>query len=283
MCLPTLNLQLGFEFVGCATGPIFFDRFRKTKAQKPYDVLIDITENLLRSMKYLIALATIAIVGLASWLWFQSQSTPRSRYYGRALFGDSSTDSAAWLHFIVQGNRVFVDQNKDDVADATEVFASRQGIRLTVGEREYSIVSAQPGIIADAVSDTLPQRLHLEVDVLDDRPYRMAGKMLLTDSPDECNWLQFGGDLQFIVMDRPRFRAGAKAAAELKIFIGTPTSGSPSTNAVANKINSAKPDVFRTAIVIPVRQTPYPTLELAFDHDGLPESATQQLLMDQFC
>lgn len=234
-------------------------------------------------MKYLVAVLSIAIVCIAGWVWFQNRSTPGTPYYGRALFGNDATDSQAWQHFIVQGDQVFVDQDRDAVADSSEVFDSSSGLKFSVGNREYSIVAAQAGVDADAVSESLPQRLQLEVDVHGVRPYRMAGKMLLTHDPDDCNWLHFGGELQFLVMDPPRLRAGAKTAAELKIFIGTPTSGPLTQNDMTTSTSSSQPDVFRTAIVIPVRQSPYPSLELAFDLNGTMEPAPQQLVMDQFC
>ena len=83
-------------------------------------------------------------------------------------------------------------------------------------------------------------------------------------------------------MDQPKLRAGQKKPAEIKIFVGTSTSGPPNTTAVAAVDVGLRPDNFRTAIVIPESKEPYPTIDLQFETTDN-KAKTAQIVMDQFC
>ena len=232
-------------------------------------------------MKYLIAISGLFLTALVAWMFFATSTAHTESFYGRALFGKDAADATAWLHFIVQGEQVFVDRNRNNVAEQDELFDAKTGIALSIGDEQFSLVAAENGIAPDAVSETLPQSLMLQVDVTANRSYRMSGKMHLVQSPEHCNWLHFGGNLQFLLMEQPTFRAGAESPAELKVFVGSVTNGPPGSPPYLID-SSVRPDTFRTTIIVPETKPPFPTVELKFT-GAKTESESQPIDMDQFC
>ena len=230
-------------------------------------------------MKYLVAFLILCLAALTAWMLITNPSNKAESYYGRALFGKDAADASAWLHFIVQGEKVFIDRNRNNVADSDELFVPTQAENLKIGNRQYSLVAANTGIAPDAVSDSLPQSLMLQVEVDAQRDFTMSGKMHVVNSPERCNWLHFGGDLQFLVMDQPSFRAGAETPAELKIFIGS-VAGGPPGSSPSLVDGSIRPDTFRTTIIVPDTKPPFPTVDIQFE-GSTTESETIE--MDQFC
>lgn len=210
---------------------------------------------------------------------FSNRPMVSTHCFGRVLLGNDSVDPAAWVHFIIQGDQVFVDHNRDNEPQQTEGFDVQNGLNLTVGERNFHIAKASAGLSPEAVSETLPQSLHLQVVVKDPAPYTMAGKLIMSPSYEECNWLQFGGELRFLATNEPNLRAGMSKPAELKIFIGTTTMGSPETGSIVQTGTTKKPDMLRTAIIIPEHQPPFPNLKIQFGED----SKSETIVMDHFC
>ena len=233
-------------------------------------------------MKYLVTFLALAVTAVVAWIFLQNQPSGAESYFGRALLGHDIGDESAWLHIIVQGENVFFDENKDDSCNESERFHSGEPRQFTVGGRVYEITNATPGIAADAISESLPQQIHLTVDVLDERPYRMAGKMVATTTPEKCNWIQFGGKLDFLVMSQPKLRAGNETAAEVKIFIGTTTSGTADAPVPVLAKSGEKLDSFRTTIIIPREEPPYPNLDLTFTSQS-GDPTNQFLQMNEFC
>ena len=232
-------------------------------------------------MKLLVPILVLLVLVIAG--RFLIPTSKPTSLYGQVLFGTETDNPEAWMHVIVEGNDRFIDKNKNAIAEKTELLASNQELTHQVGNRKFTVSNISLGIPADAVSESFPQRLLLTVQVHDKRPFTMTGQMQLVESADDCNWLQFGGDLRFLSMGVPELRAGA-APSEVKIFVGTVTDGPPNSEKQLHITDVAKSeskiDIFRSTIVVPNQSPPFPTIALEINGS---DSATKRISMDRFC
>ena len=192
-------------------------------------------------------------------------------YFGKIMLGPNKGETQ-WVHFIVQGSAVYFDENTNGLADDSELLSNsilKQKSQID-SKTEYQI-SAEVGIDPKLVSDTLPQRLNVTVDIENESKFQMSGTMILTRIPEDSNWLHFGGPLKFFAMSNLSLRKASKVPEEIKLFFGTIADGADeSSNAWKN----------RTTVVIPDENPPFPIAKIQFEGTEIDPII---LPMDHFC
>jgi len=226
--------------------------------------------------KLVLLLAVIAtlVIGV---LFYNLQPEVPPVLYGTALIGDRN-NSPTELEFMVQGSKIYVDQNDDGQPQAAEELPDRKMPAVTNPETNmtFTVSKIDLGVAPESVSETLTQKLILYVDIGDKSPYQMTGKMVLT--PEKENWLNFGGSMTFLEMEKLALKKSSQPE-EIKLFVGTVASG------LVDAHDDSLPDpneTFRTTIVIPTEKPPFPIGSIKF---FVPDSepVVKEFVMDHFC
>lgn len=225
----------------------------------------------------LILLLTVVAAAAIGVVLYNSRSAAKPVLYGTALVGDRN-NSPTELEFMVQGSKIYVDQNDDGQPQADEELPDRkmQPITNPATGITFTVSKIDLGVAPESVSETLTQKLILYVDIGEESPYQMSGKMAVT--PEKENWLNFGGPMEFLDMQKLSLKK-SKQPEEIKLFVGTVASGS----ADAHDDSLADPtETFRTSIVIPTEKPPFPIGSIKFFIPNS-EPVVKEFVMDHFC
>lgn len=228
--------------------------------------------------KLILLVAIVASAGVGIFFYASgSGSAPGPVLYGTAFVGDPNR-SPDVLDFMVQGSHIFVDQNGDGLPQAEEELPERKVAPITnpATGMTFTVSKIDLGVAPESVSETLTQKLILYVDIGKDSQYTMSGKMVVT--PEKKNWLHFGGPMEFLEMEKLSLKK-SEQPEEVKLFIGTVANG-PAPNATVQQADSV--ETFRTTIVIPTEQPPFPKGSIKFE---VPDSEpiVREFVMDHFC
>lgn len=245
----------------------------------------------MKTMNLKIGLGLLFIGGLAflGWQWMfrpaEVSQHQEQLFFGRAVFGPDISDASAVYHFIVKGEDIFVDANKDDIPQPDELNSDRELPLLEDPKNGLTYeVGMSIGISPSAVSESLPQQLALTVKVRGSHNYSQAGSVVLSPDPTETNWLHFGGPLRMWCLDEEAvLLAGSDTATELTVFLATVSEGPASMLGQPGQV-AKKPDEFRmsaAAFVIPGPSTPFPELEITYPTES--EPLVQEYVLDKFC
>ena len=206
--------------------------------------------------------------------------------YGDVLLGSNEADKGMPLRFMVRGEQIFLDENGDQIPQASELLPDRKIEQISNSQLEsnYTISKLDLGVAPESVSESLTQKLIVYVDIgQGEDQYSMSGKMELTSNPEQANWLHFGGPLSFMAMETLEVSKKANGSKELTIFLGTIANGpNPLVDGAQQDVDVELNPVFRTTVVTPSDKPPYPQASVAFQIPNT-EPFVQELTMDQFC
>lgn len=221
-----------------------------------------------------------------------SQPAPTPLLFGRALFGPDKTDDAMVFHFIVDGDKIYVDRNKDDVPQPDELFSAKELALLTDDDTQstYRVHELRLIVNPKMVSEKLPQQLGLTTDIAGPVTYQQLGAVRLTPDPKNPDWIQFHGANHLIFADvGASLTPGTETG--LRLWIGTNAIGSAlELGSTAAKTNASEiqnvsldqvDETQRFASNVPIKNEMVPQLKIEIPTDGSPFIET--LYLDDFC
>ena len=231
----------------------------------------------------LLALSIVAMAGLIAGCQPTVSPTP---YFAKILVGPDNSDDSQRLNFIAVGRDIFLDRNKNGVPEENELLSADEKIHVSPSNSKHPFeITAKVALDPSLISESLPQRLDVLAKVASEPPYQLSAKMLMTPQPADTNWVHFGGPLKFFTNSDSdlRLQRNSTIPEQLKLFLGTAPEGSFSSDQIAQQEESTPiPMQYRTTVVIPEKQPPYPQAIIKFELDN-GETDQQSIPMDQNC
>ncbi len=248
-------------------------------------------ENLLQSPGSLhrVSSAICLLVGIAMLTGcFSGNGSSRESdvmFFGRALIGPDRDNDEMMLHFIVQGNNIYLDQNKDDIPDPDELLTTNQlpPIVNPTSEVKYLVKEIRLGKSPQLVDEDFPQALGLTVEVEDKVVYSMGGSINMSVNPQTSDWVHFAGKLEFLFDPEDElFTVGS--TAEIRVNVGTKAYGSAhdlgGEDDSSLPTNGSEEDV-RISMMLPIDALIAPDVEIRIPTDS--EMYTTKLNLGQAC
>jgi hypothetical protein len=237
-----------------------------------------------------VALLTLLVVGLIL-MQSQKEETRGAEhvFYGRVCLGPDKTKEDMILHFIVQGQRIFLDKNKDDIGHPEERLESDElePIQEPNSDVKYQVKEIRLTKGLAMVSPELPQNLGLTVIVSGKQSFEQLGRVVMSTDPKNPGWAHLDGHSHLIFGD-PEIQLVAGESAQLTFFFGT--------HAIGEGIDLGTPRILeadkmtdwnqltednRFSTVVPKEGGPYPILEIEIPTDG--EPFVDRLPLNEFC
>ncbi len=198
-------------------------------------------------------------------------------------------DESAVVQFIVQGDKIFVDENKDNIPQPEELNTARRlpdkaDVKLDV---TYKINELRLGIAPELVSDQLPQQLAMTVEVGGGFSYQQLGTVVLSQDPQRTNLVRFNGPVSLIFTDNGMELRKGERETPIQVLVGTLTG--PERNSAQNESESAnltaspsEPiSLNRISYVIPQPENAAPEVEIEFPTNDQP--IVQRFRLDTLC
>jgi hypothetical protein len=210
-------------------------------------------------------------------------------FYGRVCLGPDKTNGDLTLHFIVQGERIFLDRNKDDVAQPDERLVSDElePIANPATGVTYRITEIRLTKGLAMVSAELPQNLGLTVIVTGNQSYEQLGRVVLSIDPQNPGWAHIDGNNRLIFGDA-EIELMAGEVFQLAFYFGTNAIGRGADVGTERILNSDQNiDLFQLtesdqfSPVVPQEGGPYPEMTIKIPTSG--EPFLERIPLNEFC
>ena len=239
--------------------------------------------------KLLISVLVVAVlVALAFVPSLLNRQSAMPNLYGKAIIGDVD-EPAAVVHFIVQGDKIFVDENKDDVPQPEELNSDKRLAEIadTKAGIKYDVHEFRLVVAPEAVSEELPQQLGITVDVRGEFSYQQLGVMALSTDPQDGGVVQFNGPISLILVEQVVELPKSGSAIPVRLLAGTVanTTNQPlESNLEKENPTKTEPPPFslrRVSFVVPEPDKAAPMLRIEYPTDDQP--IVEELRLDTMC
>ena len=233
-----------------------------------------------------LVIAVLAALAFVPSLINRQSATPN--LYGKAIIGDVD-DPASIVHFIVQGDKIFVDENKDDVPQPEELNSEKRLAEIadTKAGIKYDVHEFRLVVAPDAVSEKLPQQLGMTADIQGEFSYQQLGVMVLSADPQDAGVVQFNGPIS-LILPEPDFEF-PKSGSEIPVRLLAGTVSSTTTkphdsNLEKESQTDNEPPPFslrRISFVVPEPEKAAPMLKIEFPTNDQP--VIEEFRLDTMC
>jgi hypothetical protein len=242
--------------------------------------------------KWLLAVG-LALLGMAGYFLFpvsnSGNSSANLQFFGRACLGPDKSNNEMVLNFVVQGSDIFLDQNKDDIAQPEEHLDTNQLplIEDSASGTQYQLKELRLTKGVDLVSKDLPQCLALTVAVSGENKFEQIGQVFMSTQAEDAKWVHFNGRNRMIFGD-PEVELTAGEKIQLTVFFGTNAVGEGRDLGTPRILEADKAQVWeeltetdRFSPVLPASGTVFPELEIEIPTTG--EAFVSKISLDEFC
>lgn len=198
-------------------------------------------------------------------------------FYGRVFLGPNSTNSDLILHFIVQGERIFLDRNKDDLAQPEERLLSNELEPITDSATglTYHVKQLRLTKTLAIVTEELPQNLALTAVVSGDFSFEQLGRLVLSLDPQQPGCTPINGNNHLMCGDS-ELDLIAGNLLQLRFYFGTnvsdckaaPSSSTPQVGTTPDGIQLV--DIEEFSPIVPHEDGPHPELIVEIPTAGEP-------------
>jgi hypothetical protein len=211
------------------------------------------------------------------------------QFFGRACLGPDKSNNEMVLNFVVQGSDIFLDQNKDDIAQPEERLDTNQlpVIEDSVSGTQYQLKELRLTKGVELVSKDLPQCLALTVAVSGENNFEQIGQIFMSTQAEDVKWVHFNGRNRMIFGD-PEIALTAGEKIQLTVFFGTNAVGEGRDLGTPKILEADKVQVWeeltetdRFSPVLPASGTVFPELEIEIPTSG--EAFVSKISLDEFC
>lgn len=239
--------------------------------------------------KLVIGVLAVVVLAAVTLPWLLKNQASAPEYFGRAIFGQETSKESSVVHFIVRGDEIFVDKNKDNIPQPEELNTDNRLPEIASSERgvTYDVHELRLGIARELVSQQLPQQLAMTVEVVGDFSYQQLGTIVLSLDPQHTNWVHFNGPISLIYTDSDlELEKGGRETA-IRVLAGTITdagknSAQSETESAAQSVST--PESFslnRISYVIPQPENAAPLLKIEYPSEDRP--IIEEFRLDTMC
>ncbi|MEM7456041.1 MAG: hypothetical protein AAF456_16960 [Planctomycetota bacterium] len=227
----------------------------------------------------LAAFGLVAVVGIAVALLMPGDAAPL--YTNVLLGGEAETQ----VNFISRGRSVFVDENKDGIAQSSELAGTttlERPLVLTSGDgtRTY-IIHAKLMFGEDVISETFPQKFEVNVrvkptaaDIEHCAACMQAGYVVMGKSADDASTICFDGPVtaKLIAFDPAILERGHEFDLQVALTINQSCDNSWSAYCLGDATSK---ELFKDG--------EHPVLELTYQSPDAEQPVVETWPIDEFC
>jgi hypothetical protein len=202
-------------------------------------------------------------------------------FYGQVRLGTDPSNEELGLDFVVRGDRIFLDRDRNQQMDPEELVDSSEEIEVMDARNQirYRIRNMRLARAVSLVSEQEPQRLGLTVTSDQFPGFEQLGNLPLSLRPQPSAAIEFFGRQEFVFDD---YQDGLMIGGESEIRVNLGTVARKSAALKDDEVLEEKGlNQTRLAILLPSPSGPFPQVEIVFSN-----GEEQQLLkktLDKAC
>ena len=246
--------------------------------------------NSMKNLQTKLLIVVLVVAVLAALAFVPSLLEKRNNspiFFGRAVFGQDFDDPATVVHFIVRGNEIFVDMNKDDIPQPEELNREKRLPELSDADAgiSYDIHELRLGIAPESASEQLPQQLGMTVNVRGEFSFQQLGTVVLSTSPQNVSYVQFNGPISLIYTDHDLQLPKGGPETPIRVLAGSVANAANRSETVdQQEIQEPAPPTFslsRISYVVPEPENAAPMLKIEYPTDDQP--IVEEFRLDTMC
>lgn len=237
-----------------------------------------------------VGLALLVIFGVRFFSSSKSESSGANlQFFGRACLGPDKSNKDMILNFVVQGSDIFLDRNKDNIAQPEERLDANQlpVIEDKTSGTKYHLKELRLTKGVELVSMEFPQCLAMTVAVSGLGNFEQIGQIFMNTDPQGAEWIHLNGHHRMIFGDSEiSLTAGEKI--QMTVFFGTNGVGEGRDLGTPKILEADKAqrleeltETDRFSPVLPASGTVFPELEIEIPTSA--EPFVTKIPLDEFC